>query len=219
MSPPGALPKYITIAEALARDIGAGRYVVGERLPGERDMAADYCVSVGTLRHALGELQSRGMLRRVQGSGNYVAKSADDQAVYAFFRLEKPDGGGLPTAQVLQVRRDPWVIRRVRLLDETPVALEEISVLVGGTVDLAHVDMSDSLYLTYREELGVFITAAEDQVTVGTWPDWAVGIGPDFGSGPCGIVHRRAFARDGTLAEQSTTWYAPDRAVYTNRFT
>ncbi len=215
MSTAGALPKYIAIAEALARDIGAGRFAVGQRLPGERDMARTYDVSVGTLRHALGELQSRGMLRRVQGSGNYVAKAADEQAVYAFFRLEKPDGGGLPTAQVLAVTRNPWVIRRVRLLDGVPVALEEIIVLLGADVDLARLDLSDSLYLTYRQQLGVLITSAEDQVTVGRWPDW----GPDLGEGPCGLVHRRAFARDGTLAEQSTTWYAPDRAVYTNRFT
>ena len=106
MPTPGDLPKYIAIAEGLARDIRAGRYAVGERLPGELDMAQTYDVSVGTLRKSLAELETRGTLHRIQGSGNYVSETTDHDAIYAFFRLERPDGGGLPTAQVLHVRFD-----------------------------------------------------------------------------------------------------------------
>ena len=67
-----ALPKYVQTAELLIREIAAGRLADGARLPPERDMAGDLDISVGTLRKALNDLTDRGLLERVQGSGNYV---------------------------------------------------------------------------------------------------------------------------------------------------
>jgi len=68
-------------------------------------MAAELGISVGTLRKALGDLSEKGMLERVQGSGNYVRHRTDVASVYALFRLELLGGGGLPTARVLTVDR------------------------------------------------------------------------------------------------------------------
>ncbi|MEO0693767.1 MAG: GntR family transcriptional regulator, partial [Pseudomonadota bacterium] len=68
---PQALPIYVQIAELLTRDIVAGRLIDGERLPPERDMAAELGVSVGTLRKALAVMSNKGLVERVQGSGNY----------------------------------------------------------------------------------------------------------------------------------------------------
>ena len=100
-----ALPKYVQTAELLIREIAAGRLADGARLPPERDMAGDLDISVGTLRKALNDLTDRGLLERVQGSGNYVRHKAEAAGVYAFFRLELVDGGGLPTADILSVDR------------------------------------------------------------------------------------------------------------------
>ena len=124
----------------LIREIAAGRLVDGEKLPPERDMAEDLGIAVGTLRKALAELQRKGLLKRVQGSGNYVSARADVDSVYAMFRLELIEGGGLPTARVLSVARmakpadlpsfgssgEAHRIRRLRLLGGKPAALEEI---------------------------------------------------------------------------------------------
>ena len=103
MSDTHALPKYVQISELLIRDIQAGRLVDGERLPPERDMAANLGISVGTLRKSLEELTALGLLDRVQGSGNYICAQEDTQSVYAFFRVELIEGGGLPTAELLSV--------------------------------------------------------------------------------------------------------------------
>ena len=100
-----SLPLYIQISEMLIREINAGRYLDGERLPPERDMSAELGISVGTLRKALADLTLKGMLERVQGSGNYIRAQADTKSVYAFFRVELLRGGGLPTADVLDVTR------------------------------------------------------------------------------------------------------------------
>ncbi len=44
------------------------------------------------------------MLDRLQGSGNYIRHGADGASVYGMFRLELPEGGGLPRADVLDVQ-------------------------------------------------------------------------------------------------------------------
>ena len=80
----------------LVRDIAAGRMIDGEKLPPEREMAKSLGIAVRTLRKALAELQGKGLLERVQGSGNYVRPKPQVDSVYAFFRLELAEGGGLP---------------------------------------------------------------------------------------------------------------------------
>ncbi|TGU44074.1 GntR family transcriptional regulator, partial [Mesorhizobium sp. M00.F.Ca.ET.186.01.1.1] len=89
----------------LIREIAAGRMIEGEKLPPERDMAAGLGIAVGTLRKALGDLERKGLLSRIQGSGNYVRSQPDVASVYAMFRLELLEGGGRPTARVLSVDR------------------------------------------------------------------------------------------------------------------
>ena len=98
------LPRYLQIAEMILRDVAAGRRVDGERLPPEREMAAQFSVSVGTLRKALAELEAQGILERVQGSGNYIRSAPEAAGVYSMFRLELPEGGGLPRALVISVQ-------------------------------------------------------------------------------------------------------------------
>lgn len=229
--PPGSLPLYIQITELLVRDIAANRLLDGERLPPERDMAGQMGVAVGTLRKALAELQSRGLLERVQGSGNYIRAISDPKSVYAMFRLELVGGGGLPTAQVLSVDRlrkpddlpsfgkseEGHRIRRLRSLSGKPAALEEIW-LDGSYVEtLTSRDLSESLYLFYREKLNLWIVRAEDQIGLDPVPDWAP---PAFGmapGAPAPFVIRTSLSQDGAAAEVSRTWYDPDVARYVAR--
>ncbi|MCB1334284.1 MAG: GntR family transcriptional regulator [Roseivivax sp.] len=228
--PVSDLPVYGRIAEHLAREIAAGRLVDGERLPPERRMSAQFGISVGTLRKALAELAGRGLLRRVQGSGNYVRADGIRDSVYAMFRLERPGGGGMPRARVLSVdlldkpAQLPAFgqdtrgsrIRRLRFLGDTPVALEEIWLdLSKGRVIEA--DLSDSLYRYYQQNLGFWIARVEDWVSVGTVPDWAAA---DFSVLPgtvCGYVERFAWADADSPVEFSRTWFDPDRARYVQR--
>ncbi len=177
---PQALPRYLQLAETLTRDIAAGRLVDGERLPPEREMAAAMGLAVGTVRKALGELVARGMLTRVQGSGNYVRSGTEAAGIYALFRLELLSGGGLPTADILSVARLPKPtgapdfgpateahrIRRLRRLDGDPAAIEEIwlDAAAAGPEPLRAKDLSESLYLHYRRALNLWIGAVSDRV-------------------------------------------------------
>ncbi|MFZ3583653.1 GntR family transcriptional regulator [Loktanella sp. DJP18] len=225
------LPKYIQISERLIRDIAAGHLADGARLPPEREMACNLGLSVGTLRKALAVLADKGLLVRVQGSGNYIRHVAGVSSVYGFLQLERRGGGGLPTAQVLTVDRLPkprdapvfgpdthgWRIRRLRRLDATPVAVEEIWLDAARAANLTADDLSESLYLHYRDRLGLVIAAVEDRVGQRAVPDWAPADFPPPVGVPCAHVTRLGRDGDGARVEFSRTWFDADRARYISR--
>lgn len=231
MTDGGVLPLYLQICELLIRDIAAGRLMDGEKLPPEREMAADLGIAVGTLRAALRELTARGMLERVQGSGNYIRAKSDPESVYALFRLELVTGGGLPTAQVLSVDRlpkDPALpdfgdhaeghrIRRLRFLTRQVAAVEEIWLDAGYIDRLAVSDLSESLYLFYRQRLNLWIARAEDQIGLGSVPDWSPPAFPRAPGTPLPLITRISWAQDGARAEASWTWFDPDTTRYIAR--
>jgi GntR family transcriptional regulator len=231
MLKPGALPLHMQISETLIRDINAGRLVDGERLPPERDMAAGLGIAVGTLRKALETLQEKGLIQRVQGSGNYIRAKADAESVYAFLRLELAEGGGLPTADVLSVDllpKDPRLprfgaseqghrIRRLRYLSGQVAAVEEIWLDASLSPTLTADDLSESLYLFYRTRLGLRIARAEDRVGQGPLPGWSPPAFPHPPGAPLPMITRITWTHDGAAVEASWTWFDPDRVRYTVR--
>jgi GntR family transcriptional regulator len=186
------------------------------------------------LRKALHDLEERGLLERRQGSGNYVRHKPEAAGIYAFFRLERLEGGGLPTAEVLDVARSPLRadalsptcpplvpreaytrIRRLRRLDGLPAAVEEI--WLDHDAPLRAADLSEALYRFYRRKLGLWIVGAEDRIGVAGAPDWSP---EDFGVSaghPCGFVERLGRIADGTAVEYSRTWFDASVCRYMSR--
>ncbi|MEM8554828.1 MAG: GntR family transcriptional regulator [Pseudomonadota bacterium] len=232
MSLTAALPKYVQISELLIREISAGRLPVGQRLPPERDLASELGIAVGTLRRAMDELVDKDVIERRHGSGNYIRGLDGVPSIYGFFRLEKINGGGLPTAEVLSVDRLPkptsmpdigegeeaWQIRRIRSLDGAAVAAEEI--WLDGRFPSAAMsqELLESLYLHYRERLDLWISQVTDRVGVAPAPDWAPAIGLVPGA-MAGEVQRESLDQTGVRVEVSTTWFNADRARYVSRLT
>jgi GntR family transcriptional regulator len=231
MADASSLPKYIQVSEMLIREIAAGHLADGARLPPERDMAVDLGISVGTLRKALSDLADKGMLERVQGSGNYVRHQTDVASVYAFFRLERTGGGGLPTARVMSVDRmaketgmpafgpssDGHRIRRLRSLDKDVIAREEIWLDASYQDVVTPDDLSESLYHFYRHDLGLIIGSAVDDIGVAPVPDWRH---ESFGlrtGDMAGYIERVSSDAAGTPAEFSRTWFDYNKARYISR--
>lgn len=233
LTPMAALPTYLRIAETLSIDIGAGRLAEGDRLPPERQFAADHGVSVTTLRKALKVLEDRGLIARRHGSGNYVTGSEDRARTYALFRLERADtGGGFPAADLISFTKTDkpntlpylgstshtaWNIRRLRRLDGDAVAVEDIWLDGRFGPDLQADHLSQSLYRSYRDRLGLTILRAEDRIGLGPCPDWAPSDLTRPAHTQMGLVERKAFDEYGTVAEVSTTWFDPARARYVAR--
>jgi len=219
----GSLPLHVQLGEMITRDIQAGVLADGERLPPEREMAEQLAVSVGTLRRALSDLEAKGMLERVQGSGNYIRNTVDADNVYALFRLELVHGGGFPSAELLSVRRlrkpvylpeygdsaHGYRFRRLRRLNGRQAACEEIWLDGSYAESIDKSDVTESLYHFYREKLGFWITRAEDRVGVATLPDWAPSGLATAESTHWGYVERLSRDNAGRTAEYSRTWFDP----------
>ena len=227
---PTALPIYMQISEFLIREIAAGRLVDGERLAPERELAKSHGTTVRTLRKALAELEKKGLLERVQGSGNYVRASTAPESIYAMFRLELTTGGGLPTADILssaEVAKPAdlpdfgssdrgFRFRRLRYLNRIPIAVEEIWLdRSAGALDLF--DMSDSLYRSYQLQLGLRILRAEDRVGIGSVPEWAPNTFGKAHNAPVGFIERFSWADGPAPVEFSRTWFDTDKALYVQR--
>lgn len=69
--PPGYL--YVRVADHIQARVQAGELAPGSRLPAERDLAADYGIAVGTVRQAIAELRSRGVVVTLPAKGTFVA--------------------------------------------------------------------------------------------------------------------------------------------------
>jgi GntR family transcriptional regulator len=170
-----ALPLYGRIASRLWADLTAQGARAGDRLPSERALAGRYSVSRVTLRSALAELESRGVVRSAAARGWFVAgESGPDprageagRTVQGFADYAQAQGlvaasrvlecGVRPaTVEESEVLRmapgaDLFEMRRLRYLDGLVVVLEHNRLPLGLCPALASADFtSASLYATLR---------------------------------------------------------------------
>jgi GntR family phosphonate transport system transcriptional regulator len=128
------------IAGTLEKEIAGGGLQPGARLPTEADLTARFAVNRHTVRRAMEELQSRGLVRIEQGRGSFVAEDVLDYPLGPrtrfsetirrqnrepqgrILRLEEIDADGM-VAEALKLRRGrPVVIaERLGLVDSRPV--------------------------------------------------------------------------------------------------
>lgn len=72
--PPGPAPLWLQMVEMIQRNVEEGRWPVGHRIPSERELCQQHGVSRTTVRIAIAEAVSRGLLHRVHGKGTFVAR-------------------------------------------------------------------------------------------------------------------------------------------------
>lgn len=130
------------IAGALRRDIAAGAWLPGGRLPTEAALAASFAVNRHTVRRALEELSRAGLIQVEQGRGAFVAEDVLDYIVEPRTRFsewirkhnKEPSGRILqlkeiaaeaPVAQALKIAVGEAVVMLERLgfADDRPVSL------------------------------------------------------------------------------------------------
>lgn len=67
------IPLYRSVRDKLLQTIYNGELKIGEQVPSENALALQLGVSRITVRRAYQELESEGVIRRIQGSGTFVA--------------------------------------------------------------------------------------------------------------------------------------------------
>lgn len=225
------LPIYQQVSEYLNREISSGRWMPGDRLPIEAELAANLGVAIGTLRKALAKLESEGLIERRQGSGTYVKRAPEGKPIYTFFHLELLEGGGAPSANTLLVEPREvtllastfpggaaWSIRRERMLNRRLVAMEEIFVNATHAKNLEVSDLHESLYLHYETHFGFWISKVEDQIDCAKAPGWVCkSLGVPEGS-VLPRVQRWSWSNEDRIEEFSYTWFDPNKARYIARW-
>jgi DNA-binding GntR family transcriptional regulator len=68
-------PVWPQVAAAIEHDIESGTLAAGSRLPTEDELAAQYGVARNTIRRAVEDLRTRGLLETFHGRGTYVKQS------------------------------------------------------------------------------------------------------------------------------------------------
>src|SRR6185436_14099939 len=84
-------PKHRQVYRSLEREIHAGRWKEGDRLPSEADLVRQYGASRITVGRAVRDLQRAGLVQRRAGSGTFVRAQRGASALS--FGLLIPDFG------------------------------------------------------------------------------------------------------------------------------
>jgi DNA-binding GntR family transcriptional regulator len=74
IDPLSATPVYVQVADAVEARIADGSLQPDRPIPSEQDLADEYGVSRGSVRHAVAVLRDRGLVVTVPGRGTYVVK-------------------------------------------------------------------------------------------------------------------------------------------------
>jgi DNA-binding LacI/PurR family transcriptional regulator len=84
---------YERVFDELRREIESGRFADGQKFPSEAALVKRFDTSRITIGRALRELQQRGLVDRVAGSGTYVRRISRDSAGNLLFGLIIPNLG------------------------------------------------------------------------------------------------------------------------------
>lgn len=96
------MPKYLRIHGEMRDRISSGQWAAGSPLPSQQELAAQFGVSIMTLRQALQLLSDEGLIQARHGSGTYVsARYAYDLGHLRSFADDLARQGAAVTTRVL----------------------------------------------------------------------------------------------------------------------
>lgn len=142
------VPLYIQIKEHIRADIENGVYCVDEKIPSERQLAAQLGVNRLTVSKAIHELADEGLVYSRVGKGTFVAAAKSRQTLHSLtsftedMRLRhktassrvlsadvEPADDDVAKALSILPGTDVMVLQRVRMADDQAIALEKSYVI------------------------------------------------------------------------------------------
>ncbi len=180
----GFIPLYYQIQRALMEKIQSGELSEGDPLASEEELSRQYQVSRMTARQALHGLKTSGYAFSEKGRGTFVTRPKLEKNIMHLqgFTEEMRQRGMKPSsrlleqavitpnddlAQRLKLEKDDKVLhlRRLRLADGTPMAIEDSHIPLKHFPGLERLDFSrHSLYQTLRERYGVRVGYADETI-------------------------------------------------------
>ena len=188
------IPLYHQIKQNLRELIENGVLLEGQLLPSERDLGEYYGVNRLTVRQAITELVSEGMLRRQRGVGTFVAdpKLTQMMARVTGFSERVREVGRKPSSRMISLELVPastmvarslnqepdapfYKLVRLRCVDDEPVMLETVFLPQARFPDLKRVDFSEeSLYQVLAQKFNCRIVEADETLEPVIMTDYEV---------------------------------------------
>lgn len=176
-------PKYQALTVWLRQQIATGAWHEGDVLPSEAELCARASASRGTVRHALAQLRSEGLIAGGQGKPPFVAQPVQSQSFTTFMSFTdwaQSIGlqAGQETRELAQRPADDFVaeqlgleegakvvqILRLRLLDGSPAMLERTSFPYEVGRLLFEFDTDSGSIFEYLREQGVDLYRAKHTI-------------------------------------------------------
>ena len=220
------------LRRVLVEEIDSGELAAGARLGSERQLAADYGVSRGTLRQVFAALEESGLIRRVQGrgGGTFVSHPKVErdlngiQGVPGFLARQGYDAGTrvigtqmtLPPERVrsalgLATGELVYAIQRIRLADRRPISIDLAYFPAGRFSGLLEESLGGSLYELLGDRYGVQPDGAEEQIEVVHATDEEAALLSIDGGDPLILIRRLTTDAAGVPFEYSKDLFRADR--------
>lgn len=165
---------YLALKDLIIKQIAEGIYKAGDQIPSERDLAETHLVSRMTARQAVNGLLQEGIVYRDKGRGTFVSTLQFAQKNVRSFTETLEDQGYLPSTKIIefskvhslkeisQLMGEPietqyFKIKRLRLGNELPIALETVYIPEERCKDLKEIDIGQSLYELLRTRYGFIV--------------------------------------------------------------
>jgi Transcriptional regulators len=181
------VPLYYRVYKELKRRISEGEYRPGDRIPPEIELVKAFNVSRLTIRRALEELKSEGLITRHKGKGTFIVGKKEEESMNVlkgFTDKAKEEGLNarslvlenklveIPSelCQIFGLENGAMVmlLRRVRFLNDEPVAIECAYLNPAVDIRILNIlkkDMSkESLYEFLRNELKIPLMRAIEEL-------------------------------------------------------
>ena len=177
------IPKYLQISAWLKELIQTGRYKAGERLPSEIELSKTCGVNRNTLRQAITELTTAGLLRKEKGTGTFVSNPAAAGFKHKLERISsfrdmlghsgiqartKVIGKRIETAEeyvakslFLGADKKVLAVKRIRAGNGTPFIYEESYLPADMFEGMLELDLTGSMYDIISEHFGIVLARSK----------------------------------------------------------
>lgn len=213
-------PLYEKVKRHMSEAILVGEWPPGTVLPSEIALAQSFGIAVGTVRRAMSDLVSEGLLARRRKTGTVVTGRPPHHSLrlfFQYFRLHGADGSLVRSrAHVLSVETEPatpqeiaqlqlepggQVIRlhRIRSVGEEPVMHDRLTFSAARLPDMPHDPSAvpQLLYLHLVERYGIRISAVREQLTAECATDEDIELLRLGGAGAVLVIEETAYDQAG----------------------
>lgn len=224
------VPIYYQIQQVIKDQIKRGEWSIGEAIPSERILSEQFEVSRMTIRQAVQGLVDEGVLTRKRGSGTYVSNEKVEQplkGVTSFTKLMEQRGMKASSKIISFIKRKPSAteaehlemdraldvlqIQRIRLGNETPIAIETTIIPWPFAEGITVEDMEHSLYEFIEEKKGLDLGEGRQSIEAIGADKQTAALLEIPTSSPILLIERVTTLKNGTPFEYVRSHYAGSR--------